>query len=457
MKKGLYLAWVFAVSAVLIMSAPGLLSGQKINLLKKEKVYGIVPVVKIHRLPSAKTTTVTTYRYGRWMKVLEEYGHWLLVSLPSGKKGYVQTKHVSDLWVKILKAERTLYLMKGGKKLQTMPVGLGFNPKDDKIKLGDGCTPEGRFYICEVRRFKPASGTYGPVSLRISYPNIEDARRALRTKLITKAQYLSIVKGINKGVMPNQRTPLGGSIKIHGGTPGASSDWTLGCIAVSDEHMKEIFAFLPSKLGMVEIYSSRAQERKLNRAGYVNQEIIKTSAKLIKKGCLYTGKATGIIPLKYPMGDLDPKQGVCTDVAIRALRGINIDLQALVYEDIWLNPRRYKKIRKPNPNIDHRRTRNLKIFFDHNAIVLTNEPPVVKPSQWKPGDIVLMDTGISNGTIYDHIGIVSKNKNAEGIPLVINLWTVGMKLNEMELLDGAYPKIVGHYRLIHPFFYDALP
>ncbi len=66
-----------------------------------------------------------------------------------------------------------------------------------------------------------------------------------------------------------------------------------------------------------------------------------------------------------------------------------------------------------------------------------------------------MDTGVNNGTIYDHIGIVSYHKNQKGIPLVINLWTIGDKLNEMELLNGDYPKIVGHYRLLNPLYYDS--
>lgn len=85
-----------------------------------------------------------------------------------------------------------------------------------------------------------------------------------------------------------------------------------------------------------------------------------------------------------------------------------------------------------------------------------NEPPVKRPEEWLAGDIVLMDTGINNGTIYDHIGIVSQEKNGQGVPLVINLWTVGCELNEMDLLNGDYPKIVGHYRLLHPYYYGAI-
>ncbi|MCP4153659.1 MAG: DUF1287 domain-containing protein [bacterium] len=418
-----------------------------------ERVYPIVPSLNVRTLPSTNTKIVSRIRTGRWLKVIEKKKDWLKIETPNGKKGYVSAKLVSDVWIKILKGERKLMMMKDQKVLQVFPVGLGGNPKDDKIKLGDQCTPEGRFYICQTIIKPKRAEVYGPVSIRISYPNIEDARRGLKNKLITKAQYLAIVKGIHKGIMPPQNTTLGGSIKIHGGTGGASCDWTLGCIALSNANMKTLFASIPNKLAMVEIYHDLDQERKLNRSNYVNGMIIKSSMALLKKGCKYTRKARAIIPLTFPMGDFDSKQGVCTDVVIRALRGVDIDLQALLYEDIVVYPRRYAAISKPNSNIDHRRTRNLKHFFDHNARILNTQPPLLSPDQWKPGDIVLMDTGIVNGTIYDHIGIVSSRKDAAGIPLVINLWATGYDLNEMELLTGVYPKLVGHYRMLHPFYY----
>jgi hypothetical protein len=65
-----------------------------------------------------------------------------------------------------------------------------------------------------------------------------------------------------------------------------------------------------------------------------------------------------------------------------------------------------------------------------------------------------MDTGIRNGTVYDHIGIVG-DSIVDGRPMVINLWTIGYELAAMDLLEGEYPAIVGHYRLLHPFCYAA--
>ena len=421
-----------------------------------DRVYSIVPLLNVREKPATNSKIIEHLRHGRWVDVISKGDEWLKIKMPNGKNGYVFTKLVTDIRIKILKDERRLLLMKGNKVQQQYPAALGFNPRDDKIKQGDGCTPEGRFYICQIIEKPKPAATFGSVSLRISYPNIEDARRGLKDKLITKTQYLAIVKAIYHGRMPPQNTPLGSSIKIHGGDPGVSHDWTLGCVAMKNPDIKQLFSRIPKTLVMVDIYRNRQQEQKYNGNGYVNRRILEESQKLIKQGCSYTRKATAIIPISYPLGDFDKSIGVCTDVAIRALRGPGIDLQALLYEDIILHPRRYPNISKPNPNIDHRRTRNLKRFFDFHAEVLTLEPPAKKPKEWLPGDIVIMDTGIPNGTIYDHIGIVSSKKTRGGIPLVINLWTIGCQLNEMELLNGDYPKIVGHYRLLHPFFYDAL-
>ncbi|MCK4764122.1 MAG: DUF1287 domain-containing protein [Candidatus Aminicenantes bacterium] len=419
------------------------------------RVYSLVPTVNVRKGPGLTHSIVNRVRHGRWVEVKNISGDWVKIETPAGKKGYVSAKLVTSTWIKILKDERKLMLMNDNKVVREFPMALGFNPKDDKIKLGDGCTPEGRFYICEIIKKPRSAATYGPVSLRISYPNVEDARRGLKNKLITKSQYLSIVKAIQRGVLPPQNTTLGGSIKIHGGAAGVGSDWTLGCAAMKNADITNLFAQIPEKPVMVEIYRSRKQARLLNETGYVNRRVLSEAQQLKKKGCSYTQKAISIIPMSFPMGDFDKSIGVCTDVAIRALRGVGIDLQALLYEDIVLHPGRYPKIPKPNTNIDHRRTRNLKIFFDFHAEVLTLLTPAKSPKTWLPGDIVLMDTGIRNGTIYDHIGIVSSRKDEAGTPLVINLWTVGCKLNEMELLNGDYPTIVGHYRLLHPFYYAA--
>ena len=70
--------------------------------------------------------------------------------------------------------------------------------------------------------------------------------------------------------------------------------------------------------------------------------------------------------IAYPMGDVPENIGVCTDVVIRSFRGLGIDLQQRVHEDLKRNFRSYPKkwkLSKPDSNIDHRRVPNLMTFF----------------------------------------------------------------------------------------------
>jgi hypothetical protein len=77
------------------------------------------------------------------------------------------------------------------------------------------------------------------LSLGVSYTNLEDAERGLRDGLINQAQYNAIVRAIKNKISPPQYTRLGRLIYIHG--HGARSDWTLGCVALENEDIKELF------------------------------------------------------------------------------------------------------------------------------------------------------------------------------------------------------------------------
>jgi murein L,D-transpeptidase YafK len=140
--------------------------------------------------------------------------------------------------IEVSKKKRQLVLFSAGKPVRTYRVGLGSNPKDDKRTQGDGCTPVGEFYVCSKN---PKSSYY--LSLGLSYPNEEDAERGLREKLISKSQRDQIVRAIRAHSCPPWNTRLGGEVFIHGN--GSSSDWTLGCVALDDPAMKELFDAIP--------------------------------------------------------------------------------------------------------------------------------------------------------------------------------------------------------------------
>ena len=66
--------------------------------------------------------------------------------------------------------------------------------------------------------------------------------------------------------------------------------------------------------------------------------------------------------LAYPGGDVPIERGVCSDVVIRAFRGVGLDLQKEIHEDMTRAFSAYPKnwsLRKPDANIDHRRVLNL--------------------------------------------------------------------------------------------------
>jgi hypothetical protein len=139
--------------------------------------------------------------------------------------------------VVVHKAARTLELFDGDRLVKTYAVALGANPADAKRKEGDGCTPEGAFYVCtknERSRYHLFVG--------LSYPGVEDAERGLGTGLISRAEHDEIAKAIAKRGRPPWNTKLGGEVGLHGG--GTGSDWTHGCIALADKDIEELFLLL---------------------------------------------------------------------------------------------------------------------------------------------------------------------------------------------------------------------
>lgn len=148
--------------------------------------------------------------------------------------------------------------------------------------------------------------------------------------------------------------------------------------------------------------------------------------------------------IKYPGGDVPEGKGVCTDVVIRSYRGLGIDLQKEVHEDMVKNfslyPK-YWKLKKPDGNIDHRRVPNLMVFFKRHGASL---PVSNNAADYKPGDLVCWNLQNKNSDQgITHIGIVTNVKSADGkrYKIAHNIGA-GNKLEDM-LFDYT---IIGHYR-----------
>lgn len=156
------------------------------------------------------------------------FGTGILATL--GVAGCSDTGHVSRYdgppvtAIVINKGARRMYLLNDSKILRDYDVDLGFAPLGHKQFEGDGKTPEGTYLI---DRRNPMSQFH--LSLGISYPNAADRAYAAQ-----------------RGKRP------GGEIFIHGQPNNAEGreraarvkDWTAGCIAVSNEEIREIWAMV---------------------------------------------------------------------------------------------------------------------------------------------------------------------------------------------------------------------
>ncbi len=136
----------------------------------------------------------------------------------------------------------------------------------------------------------------------------------------------------------------------------------------------------------------------------------------------------------YASGYPDDEYGVCTDVVAFGLKGAGYDLMELVNEDIRNNKDDYN-IDTIDKNIDFRRVQNLKVYFKNNAISLTTN--IYDIDNWQGGDIVIFQ---------NHIGIVSNNRNKNGVTFVIHHANPYQKYYEEDILESRND-IVGHYRI----------
>lgn len=136
----------------------------------------------------------------------------------------------------------------------------------------------------------------------------------------------------------------------------------------------------------------------------------------------------------YDSGYPDDEYGVCTDVVAFGLKGAGYDLMELVNEDIKNNRNNYN-IDTIDKNIDFRRVQNLKIYLENNSISLTTD--VYDIENWQGGDIVIFT---------NHIGIVSNNRNKNGVTFIIHHANPFQKYYEEDILESR-DDIIGHYRI----------
>lgn len=138
----------------------------------------------------------------------------------------------------VYKAARQLELRCGEQVAARYGISLGFEPTGDKHNEGDGRTPEGEYLI--TGKFSSQFHR----SLQLAYPNADDAARGLEEKQISRQQHDTIVRALRSCRRPPQNTALGSLLQIHGGGGGPEyPDWTLGCIALTNDAIDAAYAF----------------------------------------------------------------------------------------------------------------------------------------------------------------------------------------------------------------------
>lgn len=146
--------------------------------------------------------------------------------------------------------------------------------------------------------------------------------------------------------------------------------------------------------------------------------------------------------ISYPMGDVAADRGVCADEVIRALRALDIDLQALVHDDMKKNFAAYPQfwgMAGPDSNIDHRRVPNLETYMTRKGWRLA---PSLDAGDYQPGDIVAWNLRGEAGFL-PHIGMVTDRTGVSGWPMVVHNIGAGPKLEDVLF---SWP-MTGRYRL----------
>lgn len=121
----------------------------------------------------------------------------------------------------VYKSQKKLFAYSKGELIKTYSIALGRQEVGGKVFKGDEKTPEGLYFIVDKN---PSSGYHKNTG--ISYPNKKDIEAAKKLGELS-----------------------GGDVKIHGirnkmgfiGKFHRWFNWTLGCIAVTNEEMDELY------------------------------------------------------------------------------------------------------------------------------------------------------------------------------------------------------------------------
>lgn len=215
--------------------------GPSASVGEADLYYSVERPASVFRAPDS-TKSFFELKFREPVKLIERDGWWSKVETEDGTVGYVSSGAISNVWIRISKRKKSVYVYRGTELIKRYVADFGNNVVSDKVQRGDlrspddWRTPEGTFFVVSKN---PNSKFYK--ALVLNYPTAEDARRGFRQGLISQQEYRSIVKAEESASMPPMNTMLGGWIEIHGDGTGGGTNWTQGCIAIENEKMDELW------------------------------------------------------------------------------------------------------------------------------------------------------------------------------------------------------------------------
>ncbi len=403
---------------------------------------------------------------------------WLLAETIDGVQGYLPQTDVGRVRLELLLREKLLVLCQGTLELARfkaelcLPAGA---PGLEAASVPQQAPDNGAQELPSEERGDAESQTRLPAApaassfptpgrytlfqgqddtLVLGFPTAKAARTGLQEQRLGYASYARIIHALHQGQLPPQNTPLGQAPRIAcvSGTEECRKRYPGGAILLDTADLESLRERLPGH-ARLDVYLSASQRAAMSTPQYISSQLVASMYGQLEHPAHYSPDAVSIIPMPYPMGDIPQSKALCADVVIRSLRKVGLDLQALVHEDIITAPDAYGEwCNTPNPNIDHRRVRNLETWFRRHTYPLPLDL-VEALDSFQPGDIVFFDTGVPNGTPFDHIGLLSMQRS-HGLPTVFTVWDRGYQTQNMPLLGRASPELAGRYRLAHPYEYQ---
>lgn len=197
----------------------------------------------IEKVDSAEILVLEVTEFARQtlQEYFADYNQWE----QSSQKLITSSKKNNTTCIIVDKTGRTCNVYKGGNLEATFSAELGPNWMVNKLYQGDMSTPEGLYNV--VSKMSGGETRYYK-ALLLNYPNEDDKKRFQSNK--------------RNGTI-DRNASIGGLIEIHG-HGGKGSDWTNGCVALSNRDMDTLYSLCNTGTEVLIIGSLRPLEDILN-------------------------------------------------------------------------------------------------------------------------------------------------------------------------------------------------